>query len=335
MRIGGLEIPSRLALAPMAGVTDLAFRVICREQGAGLACTEMVSAKALVYRDVKTRALLQTSPAEHPVGAQIFGGDPGSMADGAALALEYSGADFIDINMGCPVGKVVKNGEGSALMLDPDRAMRILEAVKRAVPCPVTVKIRRGFDRGSLNAVPFAQMAEAAGAAAVTVHGRTRAQLYSGAADWLCIRDVKRAVRIPVLANGDVFSGADAARILRDTGADAVMIARGAFGNPWIFREAAAALAGEAPPPRPSLWELADMAARHLTLACETKGERGACLDARRHFAWYLRGVPHAAQWKSRVAKLETLRDVTTLADDIKREADQRRRYTPAYGGGD
>jgi len=303
----------------MAGVTDLAFRELCREFGAALTVTEMVSAKALVYQDGKTKTLLKTSAADRPVGAQIFGSDIECMARGAQLALEHSGADFIDINMGCPVGKVVKNGDGSALMLKPDLAEQIVRAVVAAVDVPVTVKIRRGFDKGHLNCVEFAQMLEGAGASAITVHGRTRVQLYSGKADWDCIGAVKAAVKIPVFANGDVFEGADAVKILRVTGADMVMIGRGSFGNPWLFREATAALADEPIPPRPSIKELADTATRHLARAAECVGERVACLNARRHYAWYLRGIPYAGFYKEQIAKITTFDDILKITESIKK----------------
>ena len=215
MKIGNVEINSKLALAPMAGVSDIAFRTVCRQLGAGLTYTEMVSTKALCYQDKKSKELLRIAPSEHPISAQIFGSDPVCMADGAAKALEESGADIIDINMGCPVGKVVSSGDGSALMKTPELAMKIIEAVNTAVDVPVTVKFRKGWDKGHVNAVEFAKMAEAAGAAAVAVHGRTRVQMYSGTADWDIIREVKNAVGIPVIANGDVFSGKDAVRILK------------------------------------------------------------------------------------------------------------------------
>ena len=319
MKIGSIEIPGRLALAPMAGVTDLAFRELCREFGAALTYTEMVSAKAMVYQDSKTRTLLTTSERDHPVGVQIFGSDPSCMAEAAQLILADFDVDLIDINMGCPVGKVVKNGDGSALMLDPDKAGRIVEAVKTVASCPVTAKIRRGFDKGNLNATTVATVLESAGADAIAVHGRTRSQLYSGISDWTCIQDVKHAVKIPVFANGDIFTGADAERILRLTGADFAMIGRGSFGNPWIFSEAGAAIEGLPLPARPTVKELADMASRQLARACETKGERAACLDARRHYAWYLRGVPYAGFYKKQISQITTFDDIIRITEDIKK----------------
>lgn len=320
MRIGTVQIDSKLALAPMAGVCDLAFRAVCRSFGAGLTYTEMVSAKALVYQDGKTRSLLKLGEDEHPAAAQIFGSDIGSMGEAAALAEEISGADIIDINMGCPVGKVVKGGDGSALMLDPDRAMKIIEAVRKNTSCPVTVKIRKGWDKGKANAVEFARMAEAAGASAVAVHGRTRVQMYAGTADWDIIRDVKENVGIPVLANGDVFTAGDAVRILKYTGADMVMIGRGAFGNPWLFMQARAAINGEPVGSLPPLHVRVDTAVSQFELAEKYKGAKIACLEARKHFAWYLKGIPHAGFFRDKITKIETMDDIYKLSDMIKRE---------------
>ena len=320
MRIGNVEIASRLALAPMAGVTDLAFRQICRELGAGMTVTEMVSAKALCYQDRKSRGLLKLGPGEHPASAQIFGSDPVCMAEAAQLAAEISGADFIDINMGCPMGKVVANGDGSALMRDPEKAARIAEAVVKASPVPVTVKIRRGWDKGSVNAVELSRMLEQAGVAAVAVHGRTRAQMYAGQADWTTIREVREAVKIPVIANGDVFSAQDALRILAFTGADMVMIARGAFGNPWIFQQAQAALNGEPIPPLPPLAERFDTAVRQVEIAAEDKGEHIAVLEARKQLCWYLKGVAYANYYKEQIVAMNTLADVHRIAQGVKRD---------------
>ena len=318
--IGGVRLSGRVVLAPMAGVTDFAFRALCRGQGAALTTTEMVSARALVYRDEKTKALLHVPPDERPCAAQIFGHEPEIMAEAACLALELSGADLLDINMGCPVGKIVRAGDGSALMRDPELAGRIVEAVCRAVDRPVTVKFRKGWDNGSANAVDFARVLEQAGAAALTVHGRTRAQMYAGRADWDLIREVKAAVSVPVTGNGDVFSGQDAAHMLRYTGCDLVMIGRGAFGDPWLFACANAAVEGRDEPPLPPLSERIDTAVGQIEALAAFSGERIACLEARHHLPWYLHGVAHAGIYKKELVKVETLADIRRVAHDIKRD---------------
>ena len=319
MRLGNLEIQGDLVLAPMAGVTDLAFRTICAELGAAVTVTEMVSSRALIYQDKKSRSLLHKTPIGI-CGAQIFGNDPSVMADGAALALEASGADFIDINMGCPMPKIANNGDGSALMKDPEKAARIVEAVVRAVPVPVTVKMRKGWDKGSCNAPELAVMLEQAGAAAIAVHGRTKTMLYSGVADWDCIHAVKEAVKIPVIANGDIFTAEDAARCKARTGADMLMLGRTTFGDPWVFEQAQAALCGEAVPETPPLCDRVDTALRQFRLAAQDKGEHIACLEARKHFAWYLRGVAHSGYYKEKISAISTMDEIERIADGIKRD---------------
>lgn len=311
--IGNVHIAGRFIMAPMAGVTDRAFRQICRECGAAMTVSEMISTQALLFQDRKTRGLLSLAPNETPGWIQIFGSNPDYMAAGARKALDISGAALVDINMGCPAPKIVKGGDGSALMNDPALAARIIRAVVEAVDVPVTVKFRKGWDEEHQNYLDFAKMAEDCGAAAVTLHGRTRAQMYAGRADWAAIAAVKRALFIPVIANGDVMCAQDAQDILRETGADAVMIGRGALGNPWLFAQCAALDEGRAVPPLPPLPARMQTVRRQIELAAQHKGERIALLEARKHFAWYLKGVHGTKKLKARISALTSFAELDAL----------------------
>ena len=319
MKIGSIQVDNPLFLAPMAGVTDWAFRTVCAQLGAGVTVTEMVSSRALVYKDQKTAKLLRKN-AGSICGAQIFGNDPDTMAEGARLALEISGCDFLDINMGCPMPKIANSGDGSGLMRNPELAGRIVEAVVRAVPVPVTVKCRLGWDKGSINVLDFTRRMEDSGAAMVTVHGRTRSQLYSGVTDWDTIRKVKQQLSIPVIANGDITGAEAALRCAKWTGADGLMIGRSTFGDPWIFAEVRAALAGEPIPERPPLKDRVAVAVRQFELAQQDHGEHIACLEARKHFAWYLRGVSHSGFYKQQISGMTTMEDIYRIAKEISRD---------------
>ena len=289
MKIGNIDVANPLFLAPMAGVTDWAFRTICARLGAGVTVTEMVSSRALVYKDQKSARLLRKNEGS-VCGAQIFGNDPATMAEGARLALEISGCDFIDINMGCPMPKIANSGDGCGLMRTPELAGEIVKAVSAAVGVPVTVKCRLGWDKGSINVLDFTKRMEDNGAAMITVHGRTRSMLYTGVADWDMIHKVKEQLSIPVIANGDITDGDAARRCMKHTGADGLMIGRSVFGDPWIFQEVQASLAGQEYPGRPVLKDRIEVAVEQFRLAEQDHGEHIACLEARKHFAWYLRG---------------------------------------------
>ena len=314
LRIGNTVLENNVILAPMAGVTDLPFRVLCREQGAGCVVTEMVSAKAVLYNNKNTRELLQIDPAERPAAVQLFGSEPDIMAEIAAR-LEEGPYDYIDVNMGCPVPKIVNNGEGSALMKNPERAKEVMTAMVKAVKKPVTVKFRKGFNDLSVNAVEFAKMAESCGVAAVAVHGRTREQYYSGKADWDIIRQVKEAVRIPVIGNGDIFTPEDAGRMLKETGCDGIMVARGAKGNPWLFGRINHYLDTGEVLPGPSMAEIKAMILRHGRMLVQFKGEGVAMREMRGHMAWYTKGMPHSATLRNEINQVETLEWFVELLD--------------------
>ena len=319
MHIGTLEVNNPLFLGPMAGVTDWAFREICADLGAGVTVTEMVSSRALVYKDKKSAALLKRNDA-CLCGAQIFGNDPAIMAEAAVMAMEISGCDFLDINMGCPMPKIANSGDGCGLMRTPELAGEIVAAVVKAVDAPVTVKCRLGWDKGNINVLDFTKRMEDNGAAMVTVHGRTRAQLYTGTADWDYIRKVKENLSIPVIANGDIVDAPSAMRCQKWTGADGLMIGRATFGDPWVFQQVKAAMAGEEIPERPVLKDRIAVAVRQFQLSETDHGEHIACLEARKHFAWYLRGVRNASYYKNQISSMNTMEDIYRIAKDIVRD---------------
>lgn len=313
MQIGSVTLNGFALLAPMAGVTDEAYRSLCARFGAAATITEMVSAKALHYHDKKTPELMHLSPDEHPAGIQLFGYEPDIMAEAAKICMEYS-PDFIDINMGCPAPKIANNGSGSALMKSPLLCGAIVSAVVRAVPVPVTVKIRKGWDKNSVNAVEIARVCEHAGASAVTVHGRTRDEMYGPPADWDIIRQVKEAVKVPVMGNGDVTSAQDAAKLLQQTGCDLVMVGRGALGNPWIFQQINAYLTDSCCIiPGPGLFERLTVMVKHIEQMCQYKGEAHAMREARKHVGWYLKGMRGAAEFRRRAGTLTTREDLKEL----------------------
>ena len=315
INIGNVALSSNVIMAPMAGVTDTAYRVLLKEQGTGLTCTEMVSAKGIFYKNKNNKMILQTAPDEHPVAVQLFGSDPVIMASMAERIAEDF--DIIDVNMGCPVPKIVNNGEGSALMKTPELAGRILSTMVRVLSKPVTVKFRKGFDDRHVNAVEFAKMAEQAGVSAITIHGRTRSQMYAGNADWDIIRAVKEAVSIPVFGNGDIFTPEDAKRMMDETGVDGVAIARGAKGNPWLIRRTIHYLETGELLPEPELSEKKEMMIRHAELMVEYKGERIAIQEMRKHLAWYTAGIPGSAKLRSGMNSLNTLEELKAFVESI------------------
>lgn len=318
LKIGNVTLENNVILAPMAGVTDLPFRLLCKEQGAGLLCMEMVSAKAVHYNNKNTEALMEIHPDEQPVSLQLFGSEPDIMAETAARIEERPFA-ILDVNMGCPVPKVVNNHEGSALMKEPKLVGEIVTALVKAIKKPVTVKIRKGFDESQVNAVEIAKIIEASGAAAIAVHGRTREQYYSGKADWDIIRQVKEAVKIPVIGNGDVTDAVSAKKMMDETGCDGIMIGRASRGNPWIFKEITQYLDTGILPERPSMEEVRNTILRHAALQLEFKGEYTGIREMRKHVAWYTAGYPHSAKLRRMVNEMETFEALEESICDIFR----------------
>lgn len=315
MQIGSVKLDNNVFLAPMAGVTDISFRVLCKRQGCGLTYTEMVSAKGLHYKSDNTAELLEISPEEKPAAAQVFGSEPELVAKAASHAAA-GGAQIIDINMGCPTPKIVRNGDGSALMRNPELVREIVRSAVKAAGVPVTIKIRKGWDDESVNAVEIASIAASEGAAAVTVHGRTREQFYSGTADWGIIKKVKAAVPIPVIGNGDITKPGDALRMLEETGCDAVMIGRGAQGNPWIFKRTIEYLAKGILLPEPTYRERVEMIMTHMDMVTLIKGEGIGVKEMRKHAAWYLKGIPGSTRIKTEIFRITAYAEVKKLLSD-------------------
>ena len=314
MKIGNVELKSNVIMAPMAGITDTAYRILLEEQGAGLVSTEMVSAKGIFYKNKNNEIILKTAEDEHPIAVQLFGSDPMIMTSMAEKISEDF--DIIDVNMGCPVPKIVNNGEGSALMKKPELAFSILETMSRVLKKPVTVKFRKGFDDKHVNAVEFAKMAEQAGVSAITVHGRTRAQMYAGNADWDIIRKVKEAVSIPVFGNGDIFTPEDAKRMIDETGVDGVAIARGAKGNPWLIGRTVHYLETGELLPEPDMEERKRMILRHAELMVKYKSEYIAIPEMRKHLAWYTAGIPGSAKLRAGMNSLKTLDELKSFVNE-------------------
>ena len=318
LQIGNVKLENNLVLGPMAGVTDLPFRLLCKEQGAGLLCMEMVSAKGILYNNKNTEQLLTIAEEEHPVSLQLFGSDPDIMSE-MAKRIEERPFDILDINMGCPVPKVVNNGDGSALMKNPVLAGKVIEKTVHAIKKPVTVKIRKGFDDAHVNAVEMAKIAEASGVAAIAVHGRTREQYYSGKADWEIIRDVKRAVSIPVIGNGDVVDGKSAKRMLDETGCDGVMVGRAAQGNPWIFHQIEQYLETGKEPEPITAKERYDTILEHARLMVEYKGEYLAVREMRKHIAWYTTGLHGSSKFRNAINSMESMDELICAIDELLR----------------